>query len=390
MYVLLLPPSLLPPSLSPSSSLLPSFTFWTFLPPSLPLSLPPFLPPSLPPPSLPSSTFSLPSLFTVLLILWPLSHHSMTHGVSTQQYCPNTQSATCNKPLWDIRYDAASKCANDLQPLSSLLNHFFYCTYLHVQLTLKINSSTSEWAVISPWLFRSKKNRKGVSCRCAVGFLPPSSFPCAGTAYGPNISPLTVDVSSETNERLHIKIYDPNNKRWEVPTRYVYAIDIDIWYWSDWYLILMWCWSDDLILILDDTEFDIDLIEMMLLRLLFDRLFFVQRVSGPHPTLHPSHLHLLHLPPPKSWRRFLLCCNKVWLTWPSTNHTPQNTQVMWLLWYHMVLCRLLFWGLLAYKWRTPRRPGTDAMYNLSLNWKRNSLLAINLRFAYVFVKCFSR
>jgi len=41
-----------------------------------------------------------------------------------------------------------------------------------------------------------------------------------GTPYGPLISPLVVDVSAETNERLHIKIYDPNNPRWEIPTRY--------------------------------------------------------------------------------------------------------------------------------------------------------------------------
>ena len=186
------------------------------------------------------------------------------------------------------------------------------------------------------------------------------------------------------------------------------AIDIDIWYWSDWYwywllfdidVILIWLililidliliHDIDLILILNDTEFHIDLSEM-LLRLLFDRLLFVQRVSSTHPTLHPSHLHLLHLQPPKSWRRFLLCCNKVWLTWPSTNHTPQNTQIMWLLWYHVVLCRSLFSGLLTYKWRMLRRPGSDTMYNVSLNWKRNSLLAINLRFAYVFIECFSR
>ena len=41
------------------------------------------------------------------------------------------------------------------------------------------------------------------------------------TLYGPNISPLVVDVAMETNERLHVKIYNPNNKRWEVPARCV-------------------------------------------------------------------------------------------------------------------------------------------------------------------------
>ena len=41
----------------------------------------------------------------------------------------------------------------------------------------------------------------------------------ASAAASP-ISPLTVEVTQETNDRLHIKIYDSSNKRWEVPTRY--------------------------------------------------------------------------------------------------------------------------------------------------------------------------
>ena len=40
-----------------------------------------------------------------------------------------------------------------------------------------------------------------------------------GGAAGSPISPLTVELTQETNDRLHIKIYDPNNQRWEVPTR---------------------------------------------------------------------------------------------------------------------------------------------------------------------------
>ena len=37
--------------------------------------------------------------------------------------------------------------------------------------------------------------------------------------FGTNISPLTFELSKEKNDRLHIKITDPNNKRWEVPTK---------------------------------------------------------------------------------------------------------------------------------------------------------------------------
>ena len=36
--------------------------------------------------------------------------------------------------------------------------------------------------------------------------------------YGPDISPLQVDVEEQTDHRLHVKIYDPSNQRWEVPT----------------------------------------------------------------------------------------------------------------------------------------------------------------------------
>ena len=50
-------------------------------------------------------------------------------------------------------------------------------------------------------------------------YLSSHSFHTLGLPYRPNISPLMVDVSSETDNRLHIKIYDPNFERWEVPTR---------------------------------------------------------------------------------------------------------------------------------------------------------------------------
>ena len=51
-------------------------------------------------------------------------------------------------------------------------------------------------------------------------------------AAGSPISPLTVEVTQETNDRLHIKIYDPNNQRWEVPTRYINLIGSSSWYCS--------------------------------------------------------------------------------------------------------------------------------------------------------------
>ena len=40
------------------------------------------------------------------------------------------------------------------------------------------------------------------------------------SVYGDNISPLMVEVTYETTERLHVKIYDPNNERWEIPSKY--------------------------------------------------------------------------------------------------------------------------------------------------------------------------
>ena len=38
--------------------------------------------------------------------------------------------------------------------------------------------------------------------------------------YGQDITPLVVEISAQDDERLHVKIYDPNESRWEVPARY--------------------------------------------------------------------------------------------------------------------------------------------------------------------------
>ena len=43
------------------------------------------------------------------------------------------------------------------------------------------------------------------------------------TPYGNLITPLAVDITWETNERLHVKIYDPYDYRWEIPSEYVYV-----------------------------------------------------------------------------------------------------------------------------------------------------------------------
>ena len=40
-----------------------------------------------------------------------------------------------------------------------------------------------------------------------------------GGSYGSDITPVAMDVFYDTSSRLHIKIYDPNNERWEVPRK---------------------------------------------------------------------------------------------------------------------------------------------------------------------------
>lgn len=37
--------------------------------------------------------------------------------------------------------------------------------------------------------------------------------------YGSNISPLVFSLIQETDDRVHVKIYDPKVQRWEVPAR---------------------------------------------------------------------------------------------------------------------------------------------------------------------------
>ena len=35
--------------------------------------------------------------------------------------------------------------------------------------------------------------------------------------FGADIASLQVDIEAQTDVRLHVKITDPNNKRWEIP-----------------------------------------------------------------------------------------------------------------------------------------------------------------------------
>ena len=37
--------------------------------------------------------------------------------------------------------------------------------------------------------------------------------------FGTDIASLQVDIEAQTDVRLHIKITDPNNKRWEIPAK---------------------------------------------------------------------------------------------------------------------------------------------------------------------------
>jgi hypothetical protein len=37
------------------------------------------------------------------------------------------------------------------------------------------------------------------------------------STIGQAISPLQVNIESQTVDRLHVKIFDPQNRRWEIP-----------------------------------------------------------------------------------------------------------------------------------------------------------------------------
>ena len=47
----------------------------------------------------------------------------------------------------------------------------------------------------------------------------PSKLLYIHVVYGPPINPVVMEISGQTESRLHVKIYDPNNQRWEIPTK---------------------------------------------------------------------------------------------------------------------------------------------------------------------------
>eukprot|EP01114_Cavostelium_apophysatum_P008877 TRINITY_DN2179_c0_g1_i4.p2 TRINITY_DN2179_c0_g1~~TRINITY_DN2179_c0_g1_i4.p2 ORF type:complete len:897 (-),score=121.06 TRINITY_DN2179_c0_g1_i4:67-2757(-) len=67
-----------------------------------------------------------------------------------------------------------------------------------------------------PWV-QAKGYALGSVTETSTGFTAVLTLKDGTAVYGEDISPLQIEVSMETEQRLHVKISDPNNARWEVP-----------------------------------------------------------------------------------------------------------------------------------------------------------------------------